>query len=689
LHGILGSTEVLAELDLDSTVSTLAGQIDSCGRTLLDIIDHLLDFATLKGQRLKKGVASSSRIGHRIPARERKASADEDIADLETSVSLDDLTEEAIESTVYSFLCKKGANYEPRASVILDIDRSRGTKWHCKLATGGWRRVCINLVTNALKYTPSGYIRVSLTQKPRAGSRRHFDAILTVSDTGKGMSKDFLENQLFRDFTQEDTLADGIGLGMHMVGRILHAIGGKIEVVSDQHGDQAGTSITVNVPLEHGQGTRSSSDDEDTSLRGSLAGLKAGIFSHETSPFPSESREKKIQSAASAQVVSSIEDSCRYLGLQLQKGESADCDLTFYLEEDFERSRDAGKIGSNTRLKGKPCIVICRSTPLPKTLKALRSKDITRTGRVVEYVGLPCGVKSVSRAISSALKRQKEFESTAPERDFEEQSQRLAAAAEIANVEEIELPPSIHPIPRAEDIPVRPKFESFPTYPDDHDQLSPRAVPNPPTQQDKQTETATQTKAKPQTITQTPKDSGTSIPTTTQTTTPKIPTLLLVDDNKVNLQLLTMYAKKRKYPYLEAMDGQLAVNAYQKAHEDSISPSSTTASGAGKLASTVPAIILMDINMPVVSPPCPSHVSFCSTIIVLTTSTMDGYVATQRIRSYEKKHQLTPAKIIALTALGSEAAYKEAFGSGCDMFLTKPVKLKDLTKIIEGEGEGA
>jgi CheY-like chemotaxis protein len=617
LHGILGSTEVLAELDLDSTVSTLAGQIDSCGRTLLDIIDHLLDFATLKGQRLRKGVASSSRIGHRIPARERKASADDDIADLETSVSLDDLTEEAIESTVYSFLCKKGANYEPRASVILDIDRSRGVKWHCKLATGGWRRICINLVTNALKYTPSGYIRVSLTQKPRAGSRRHFDAILTVSDTGKGMSKDFLENQLFRDFTQEDTLADGIGLGMHMVGRILHAIGGSIVVESDQHGDQAGTSITVTVPLEHGQGARNSGDDEITSLRGSLAGLKAGIFSHETSLFPSESRETKLQSAASAMTVASIEDNCRYLGLQSQKGESADCDLTFYMEEDFERSRDAGKIGSNTKLKGKPCIVICRSTPLAKTLKALRSKDITRTGRVVEYVGLPCGVKSVSRAISSALKRQKEFESTAPERDFEEQSQRLAAAAEIANVEEIELPPSIHPIPQAEDLPVRPKFESkfesFPTFPDEQDQdqdqgpLSPRtAPPKTPIRQEKRPEP---TQIQAQTRPQTPKDSGTMIPTTAQTTT-KIPTLLLVDDNKVNLQLLTMYAKKRKYPYLEAMDGQLAVNAYQKAHEDSTSLSATT-STAGTPSPSIPAIILMDINMPVVRPPI---LLFCPTI---------------------------------------------------------------------------
>jgi CheY-like chemotaxis protein len=67
-----------------------------------------------------------------------------------------------------------------------------------------------------------------------------------------------------------------------------------------------------------------------------------------------------------------------------------------------------------------------------------------------------------------------------------------------------------------------------------------------------------------------------------------------------------MYAKKRKYPYLEAMDGQQAVNAYQKAHEDSTSPSSvTTTSGAQSPPPSIPAIILMDINMPVVrfSPP--------------------------------------------------------------------------------------
>jgi len=62
---------------------------------------------------------------------------------------------------------------------------------------------------------------------------------------------------------------------------------------------------------------------------------------------------------------------------------------------------------------------------------------------------------------------------------------------------------------------------------------------------------------------------------------------------------------------------------------------------------------------------------------------MDGYEAVQRIRAYESNHHMTPAKIIAVTALQSEAAQTEAFGSGFDMFLSKPIKLKSLAKIIQ------
>lgn len=47
------------------------------------------------------------------------------------------------------------------------------------------------------------------------------------------------------------------------------------------------------------------------------------------------------------------------------------------------------------------------------------------------------------------------------------------------------------------------------------------------------------------------------------------PVLLLVDDGKINRKLLEHYARKRKYYYTTAIDGQLAVNAYPKAYEAS------------------------------------------------------------------------------------------------------------------------
>jgi DNA-binding response OmpR family regulator len=46
---------------------------------------------------------------------------------------------------------------------------------------------------------------------------------------------------------------------------------------------------------------------------------------------------------------------------------------------------------------------------------------------------------------------------------------------------------------------------------------------------------------------------------------------------------------------------------------------------------------------------------------------------------------MPPAKIIAIAALQSEAAHAEAFGSGSDMFLSKPIQLKTLAKLLDGE----
>lgn len=285
LHRILGSTELLAEHHADNTTVTLIEQIDSCGHTLLEVIDHLLDFSNLKNQRLKRGTVKSSKIGPKFLPTAEGASVDNDLTFLHTGVSSDEVTEDAIVSSVYSYHYNDGAEPRTQTSVILDIDRSVEAGWRCQLSTGGWKRVCINLVINALKYTPFGYVRVTLKQKARPGPRRRFEAVLTVTDSGIGMSKDFQKNHIFRDFSPADTLSSGLGLGKHMVSRMVNAMGGKIGVTGDQK--CTATRVAVGVQLDNRQNRperKTSADSGVSTAASTLAGVSIGLITEVVPP---------------------------------------------------------------------------------------------------------------------------------------------------------------------------------------------------------------------------------------------------------------------------------------------------------------------------------------------------------------------------------------------------------------------
>jgi signal transduction histidine kinase/CheY-like chemotaxis protein len=666
LHGILGSCELLSDHGLDETARIFLEQIDSCGRTLLEIIEHLLDLANFKSQRLRKGAVKSSKIGRNIVPPVDNVSAD-GLKALDTSVALDDVTEDTVISCVASFNYGRKANERTHTPVILDIDRSNCRTWHCSLATGGWKRVCINLVTNALKYTPTGSIRVSLKQEPKPGSRRRFNAVLTVSDTGKGMSRKFQSDGLFHSFAQEDTLSDGLGLGMHLVSRIIYAMDGKIDVVSNQDG--TGTCVTVCVPLEHNLGSRQRSDVSDKSTITTpkhLPGLKVGLVTRSQAP---SDPEPLSPAAVSAMALASIEKNLEYMGLPSERFKwrrANPYDLIIVMEDDAAEciaSLDSGRTADGDSATNKenhaPIIVVCHNSQSAQMLPDFWAGVNHQFNVVVATIALPCGIKQINRAISSALRLHKT--PTAALSDIlgaqEKPSNGLAggiATYDLRTVNQLPLRPLATTLAAIE-IPVMEQTQAGATlFPSGPAPALPMRSPARITQ-NQQSEPGSPDEPSAGTLgrlnllshhLETPAPS-TILPTV------KIPTLLLVEDNAINLRILITFAKKYKYPNITAQNGQLAVEAFEQAHIDSTL--------LHKTETGMPSIILMDINMPV----------------------MDGYEAVQRIRAYERKHRLVASKIIAVTALQSEAAQVEAFGSGFDLFLSKPIKMKELAKLLE------
>jgi len=105
--------------------------------------------------------------------------------------------------------------------------------------------------------------------------------------------------------------------------------------------------------------------------------------------------------------------------------------------------------------------------------------------------------------------------------------------------------------------------------------------------------------------------------------------------------------KKQGLPYDSASDGLEALNKFTE------NPSRYF-------------LILMDMNMPV----------------------MDGFESTAKIRAFERKNDLPATNVAALTGVTSEEARNTAYDAGVNKYLTKPIQMKDLTKLVAETREG-
>lgn len=292
LHGVLLSTELIADTKLDVFQTNIAHTIETCSRTLLDTIDHLLDYSRVNNLANSDNKATTNQpMSHfNKPGSQHFGKV------LVTDYSLDELVEDVVESVFagFNFQHKSINQYVSRqqqqqhtrstprhadntanaasdyleamdqlspgvnestgttfsfenVNVILSLDS--GCDWLFRFHVGAVRRIVMNIIGNALKYTTEGTITISLTQQVATVRRRRPEQVVcfVVKDTGKGISQEYLQRGIFKPFTQEDDLSPGTGIGLSLVKKIVKQFRGQISIES-QVG--VGTVVTVLLPLE-------------------------------------------------------------------------------------------------------------------------------------------------------------------------------------------------------------------------------------------------------------------------------------------------------------------------------------------------------------------------------------------------------------------------------------------------------
>ncbi|KAI4719387.1 hypothetical protein E4T48_04299 [Aureobasidium sp. EXF-10727] len=601
LHGILGTAEFIHDQIHDDDTADMIGQIQVCGQTLLDVVDHLLDFSKVNSVSKQNRKQLDQKIRNRSGGLSRTETLGGMVVE-KTNVLLDELTEEVIDTAVYSFCCSKdGQTLEQRkVTVVTDIDPS-ALSLSCVIAVGAWKRLCINLINNALKYTERGYIVASLKLMPPNDRQRRSRVRLTITDSGKGISKEFMTSQLFRAFAQEDDLSEGTGLGMSMVAKIVKNLGGHIDVQSKK---DVGTTVSVTMPLD----VKGTGDAQRIHNR-TLSSGPTMISMHCLGFAPTEPhREKTIMAGRDFQI-ETLRKTCRQLNVMVSPSSwfaPSSFDLAMVTEED-----------------------------VPELLRLLQP-TLVRTPHAGPDT--PCGPRKITAAIRRCL-------SNTPSDDSWSENSPTPQANSLQRSSDPGFPfpsrrPSEDPNMQTPRPPLPASFRQGSQ--DDKPPSLPKDSPMDGFEQ--------QT-----TITVTTKTTQVKTTKTATEIDPSKPTLLLVDDNAVNLRLITAYAKKHGHARLSATNGLEAFEAYKAA-----------ALGNTDDPTPKPEVVLMDISMPV----------------------MDGFEATRQIRAFERSHDITPATIIALTGLGSAEAQEEAFVSGIDLFLTKPIKLDKLTKSLNEIREG-
>ncbi|MBY0384941.1 response regulator, partial [bacterium] len=218
LNGIIGLSDVLFHSNLSDKERGFVSAITASGKTLLRIINDILDFTKIESGTMKMEQQSFV------------------IKDVFRQI-IETLSEKVKEKNL-SLEFKYDENLPPK--VLGDPDR---------LA-----QVLFNLVGNSIKFTSSGGILIKANLQHANSTQIHAADVLiefSVEDTGIGISNEQM-SQLFKPFTQLQKTGtsgeSGTGLGLSIAQQIVRMMGGEITVNSSPSGSRF--SFTLNMKRE-------------------------------------------------------------------------------------------------------------------------------------------------------------------------------------------------------------------------------------------------------------------------------------------------------------------------------------------------------------------------------------------------------------------------------------------------------
>ena len=248
IAGVIGMAEILLDTDLDKEQRDFTESIQRSANSLLTVINDVLDLSKVESGRL-------------------------DIEEIQFSLSV-----------VVEDVCKMLSFAAERKNIHFKSEIHGGIEQDLMVMgdPGRVRQILTNLLTNSIKFTSEGYVKLTVAIRKETGET--IEIFFTVEDTGIGIEKE-VQSRLFKPFSQADPSTarrfggTGLGLtisknvGMACLSAFTVSIAHELQLVDLMHGEISltselgqGTTTTFWIPFNKPQSTKRSPPLADTNF---------------------------------------------------------------------------------------------------------------------------------------------------------------------------------------------------------------------------------------------------------------------------------------------------------------------------------------------------------------------------------------------------------------------------------------